>query len=140
MGAKTPGNCPFPLQHVNHHLIHQCLGQFHLPPQMTARSVHSHLCNKVPICYNGTTQIHPQNFPFPLMITTPSNTPIPRLIPLTVPNGIWIQSAILPKYTFRFRQTHRHTLAHRPTDGIDDGSTPLVLTLAILTESGALII
>ena len=31
----------------------------------------------------------------------PSNTPIPRPIPLTNPNGIQIQSAVLPQYTFR---------------------------------------
>ena len=38
--------------------------------------------------------------------TTPSNTPIPRSIPLTISNGIRIQSAVLPQYTF---QTDRLT-------------------------------
>ena len=31
----------------------------------------------------------------------PFNTPIPRPIPLTTPNGIQIQSAVLPQYTLR---------------------------------------
>jgi len=50
-----------------------------------------------------------------------------------LPNGIWIQSAILPQYTFR-------TLTDRPTNGIVDRSTPLALMLAILIESNVLII
>ena len=61
---------------------------------------------KVPISYNGMPQIYPQNCPFHLMITTPSNTPIPRETTLTIPNGNWIQSAVLPQYTF---QTHSQT-------------------------------
>jgi len=39
-----------------------------------------------------------------------SNTPILRPIPLTIPNGIRIHSAVLPQYTFRTdRPTDRHT-------------------------------
>ena len=37
----------------------------------------------------------------------PCNTPIPRPTPLTTPNGIQIQSAVLPQYTLR---------TDRPTD------------------------
>jgi len=68
-----------------------------------------------PIGYNGTPKIHQQtqNFPFPSTITTPFNTPIPRQIQLTTPNGIRIQSAVLPRYTFR-----TDVQADRPTDGI----------------------
>jgi len=45
----------------------------------------------------------------------PSNTPILRPTPLIIPNGIRIQSAILPQYTFQTdRQTDRPT--DRPTD------------------------
>ena len=53
-----------------------------------------------------------------LSYSPPSNTPIHRPTPLaipptplTTPNGIRIQSAVLPQYTFR---THRQT--NRPTD------------------------
>jgi len=53
------------------------------------------------LAYNGTSQIHPQNCPFPSTITTPFNTAIPRPTPLTIPNGIRIHSAVLPQYTFR---------------------------------------
>jgi len=42
------------------------------------------------------------------MTATPSSTPIPRPILLITPNGIRIQSAVLPQYTFRSdRQTDR---------------------------------
>jgi len=52
--------------------------------------------------------IYPQNCPFPSTIFTPGNTPIHRLTPLTTPNGIQIQSAVLPQYTIRTdRQTDR---------------------------------
>jgi len=39
----------------------------------------------------------------------PCNTPITRPTPLTIPNGIWIHSAVLPQYTFwtdRLTDTH----------------------------------
>ena len=64
------------------------------------------LRNKVPTGYNEMPQIHPKTAPSLLTITTPSNTPIPWPTPLTTPNGMWIQSDILPQYTF---QTDRHT-------------------------------
>jgi len=44
----------------------------------------------------------PPKLPLPLWRSSPqSNTLIPRLTPLTTPNGIQIQSAILPQYTLR---------------------------------------
>jgi len=44
--------------------------------------------------------------PFPMW--TPSNTPISRPIPLTYPNGIRIQSVVLPQYIIQTdRQTDR---------------------------------
>jgi len=49
--------------------------------------------------------------PFPCSTSTPSNTSMPGPTPLTIPNGIWIQSAVSPQYTFR---THRRT--DRPTN------------------------
>jgi len=44
----------------------------------------------------------------------PSNTPIPQLTPLTTPNGIQIQLAVLPQYTFRTDRWSRrqaHTMS-----------------------------
>ena len=55
-------------------------------------------------------KFNPQNCPFPFDDYNPS-TPIPQLTPLTIQNGIWIQSAVLPQYTF---WTHRQT--NWPTD------------------------
>ena len=55
--------------------------------------------NKVPIGYNGTPEIHPK-LPVPLRRSPPkSNTPIPSRTPLTTPNAIQIQSAVLPLLT-----------------------------------------
>jgi len=103
--GRTP-KTPFPLQHVNPHLKHQCLDRQRSQPQMIGSHTSAQLCNRVPIGYNRIPQIHPQNCPFPSTITTPSNTPILRPTPLTIPNGIRIQSAVLPQYPFR---THRQT-------------------------------
>ena len=71
--GKQPQNPPFPSRHVDPTM----------PNPLTTpndSSIGSHtsaqLRNNVPIGYNGTPQIHPRNCPFPLMITTPSNTPI----------------------------------------------------------------
>jgi len=71
------------------------------------------LSNKGPIGYNGMPQIQPKTTPSPSTITTPSNTPIRQPTPLTKPNGIWIQSAVLPQYTLRTDQ-----LTDQPTDGL----------------------
>ena len=41
MGVQMPKNArnsPFPLRHVDPHLIHQCLGPSHSPPQMASGS------------------------------------------------------------------------------------------------------
>jgi len=56
----------------------------------------------------------PQNCPFPFDDLHPS-----QLTPLTTPNGIQIQSTILPQYTL---QTDRQT--YRPTDGLGDRPVP----------------
>jgi len=39
--AEKSQKQPFPLRHVDPHLIHQCLGPPHSPPQTTARLVHT---------------------------------------------------------------------------------------------------
>jgi len=69
------------------------------PPQNHLGRVH-HSCT--------TMQQSPQSSKFtpktalPLRWSPPtSNTPIPRPTPLIIPNGIRIQSAVLPQYTFR---------------------------------------
>jgi len=53
----------------------------------------------------------PKKLPLPFRHYHPSNTPIPRPIPITISNGIRIQSAVLPQYTFR-----THTVTDWPTD------------------------
>ena len=52
--------------------------------------------------FNGTPHIYSQNCPSRFDdLQPPFNTPIPPLTQLTTPNGIRIQSAALPQYTFR---------------------------------------
>jgi len=104
-GMWTPSNTwmpgPTPLTIPNDSSIGSCTS--------------TQLRNKCPTGYNGIPQIHPKNCPSPLMITTPSNTPILRPTPLTTPKGIWIHLAILPQYTsgqtdrLTDRQTDRQT-------------------------------
>ena len=49
------------------------------------------------------------------MISILSNTPIPRPNPLTTPNGIWIQSTVLPQYALR-TDSPTEWLTDRPID------------------------
>jgi len=85
-------------------------------------------CITIPIGYNRMLQIHQsptKTAPSLRRSPPPSNTLIPRPTPLTTPNGIGIQSAVLPQYTFwTDRQTGRQ--AH----GISDRSIPRAFTLS----------
>jgi len=110
--SNTPIPPPTPLTTPNDSSIDSC----------TSRQ----LCNKSPMVTMGHLKFTPKTATSPSMITTPSYTPIPRLTSLTIPNGIRIQLAVLPQYTFR-TDRHRHT--DRPTDRIDDSSITWVLTL-----------
>jgi len=88
------------------------------------------LCNKVPIGYNGTPQIHPQNCRFPFDDHHPhlihhystDRTHHPKRHPDPISRFVTVH--------FPDTQTDRPT--DRPTDGIGDKSTLLALTLAIL--------
>jgi len=110
--SEKPPKLLLPLGDPGPHLIHECPSRTHSPSQMTARSVCALLTTtqRSPHWLQGTTQIHLKTAHSPSTII--SNTPIPWPTPLNIPNGIQIQSAILPQYTF---QTHTHT--HRPKDG-----------------------
>jgi len=63
---------PFPLHDVDPHLIQQCLGRPHAPPQTAAPTIVtvSHVRRKFPIGYNGAPKIRPNS--------TPSRGPIPK--------------------------------------------------------------
>jgi len=74
--------------------------------------------------HGGRPQFTPKCAPSLRRSQPSSNAAIPQPTPLTNPNGIRIQSAILPQYTFRAdRQTDR------PTLGIGDRSVIRALTL-----------
>jgi len=59
--------------------------------------------SQITFLLKNATQINwienPQSLPSPWGMWTPSNTPIPQPTPLTIPNGIRIQSAVLPQQT-----------------------------------------
>jgi len=66
--------------------------------QLFTHESNTFLLNKYAIETNGA--FTPTKLPLPLGVrepVTPSNTPIPRPTPLTVPNGIRIELAILPQ-------------------------------------------
>ena len=64
-GENNPKIRPFPVSHVEPHVVHQCLVRLHSPRQMTGFTHSAQLRNKVPIGYNGTPKIHSQNCPLP---------------------------------------------------------------------------
>jgi len=64
-------------------------------------------CRTIQHSHSGTPQIHLQNCPFHFDDHHPSNIPIIRLTPLTIPNGIQIHSTVLPQYTRVDRQRDR---------------------------------
>jgi len=66
----------------------------------------------------------------------PSNTPIPRPNPFTIPHGIQIQSAVLPQYTMWTNKQTDQVTDRRSRRMFHNMSTPL----AMLIESNALII
>jgi len=100
---------PLPFGAHEPHLMHECLGRHHSLRQTTARLLHAlphNYATKAPLITMGRRKFTPETAHSPSTIITPSNTPITRLTPQTIPNGIQIQSAILTQYTFR---TDRHT-------------------------------
>jgi len=86
-------NSPFPLRHVDFHLIHECLGLPHSPHQTTARSLYALPHNdatKAPVVTMGCPKFTPQTAPSLRRSPTKANTPIPSPTPLSNPNSIWI--------------------------------------------------
>ena len=72
-----------------------------------------------------------QQSPHRRLRRSPPLSPIPRPTQLTTPNGIRIQSAVLPQYTSR--PTDGQT--DRPTDGIGDSCVPRALKFTLYTVS-----
>jgi len=128
MGEKS-WNSPF-LWGTWTHLIHPSFHWHHSPPQTTARSVHTlphKYTSESPLITMGCPKFTPK-LTLPLWRSPPlSNTPTHRPAPLTIPNGIWIHSSVLPQISFR---TDRQT--DRPTDGLGEWSVWILRTLAVL--------
>jgi len=94
------------------------------------------LCNRLPIGYNGTPQIHPQNCPFPFDITTPSNTP--SLDQSHSPSQMASRS--IQSFCHRTLSGPTDRQTHCPEDGLGDRSVRIPCMLAVLTESDTVII
>jgi len=122
-----------------------CTGDFRLPDSLTSpvQSNLGRVASQSPCWLQWDASNLPQNCPFPSTMTTTSNTPIHRQTPLTIPNGIRIHSAVLPRYTFRTeRQTDRQTdrptrHSHRPTDGLGDVVRNMIVYALIELERRA---
>jgi len=108
---------------------------------------HSHTENnyatKSPSVTMGCPTFTPKTAHFYSMISTPSYTPIPRLTPLTTPNGIQIQSAICPQYTLQTdthrqtdRQRHRQRERERERERVFYRGSIVSWLGCIVTESG----
>jgi len=116
MGANNAKIYPFPLDARGPHLVHECLGLPHSPPQ-TARSVHTLLHNYATMSPLVTTG-HPK---FTLKTTLPLDDNHPHL---THPSLDWPHSpsqtasgSIHPFcHSTLFGQTDRQTYTHTQTD------------------------
>jgi len=113
---KIPQNSPFPLRHVDPHLIHQCLGPPHSPYQTTARLLYAlphNYATKAPLVTMGRPTFTPK---LPLAFQRsppPSNTPISQPTPTHHPEQH-------PDPISHFATIH---FADRPTDRQTDRQT-----------------
>jgi len=110
--TKSESICNIHIHEVtsSFHIYASCLSKLTSPQSNMRRARRKGL-----IGYNGTPKFTPKTAPSLRRSPPPSNTPIPRLTQLTTPNGIRIQSAVLPQYTLR---------TDRQTDGLDDRPVP----------------
>ena len=130
MGNKNPPKSPLPLARRGPHLIQQCLGPPHAPPQTAAPTVEAlsqtyMYVSKVPIGYNGAPQIRPQKHPFPW-----TDLQIPLPASFLDPSDLWCQTASGSDRPVFHNALDRPT--HRRTDrqivhGIVDHYRPLRL-------------
>jgi len=137
MGGKTPQNAlkpPFPLQHVNPHLIHQCLGQpSNTPNDSSIGTCTSHnYATKSPLVTRDAPNSTP-NLPLPLR-RSPPHLMYPCLDQPHSPS----QMASGSMQPFCHSTLSRLTDTDRPTDGLGYRSVRILHMLAILTESDAL--
>jgi len=90
----------FPLRHVDFHLTHECLCHpTHHAKRQLDRCTHFHTTTQQsPHCLQWDATNSLPKLPLPLR-RSPPKTPIPSPTPLTTPNGIEIQSAVLPLLT-----------------------------------------
>jgi len=108
MIQKTPKTSPS-LGGCGPHLIHQCLGRPHSPPQTAAQ-----LSHKAPLVTAERPIFIPKNAPSHGEISTLSTCLILGPSRPTILNGIQIQLSIFPQST---GHTDTHT---NPTDGPGD--------------------
>ena len=120
MGNKTTQNLSFPLHDVNPHLIQQCLGPSHAPPQTAAPTVetlsHTDAVNS-PLVTMARPKCVPENTPCRGPIPKPTTCLIPRPVRPMMPNCIRI----------RLHWTDRRTYARidRPTDRSGESLTTI---------------
>ena len=124
-GEQNPQNLPFPLHDLGPHLIQQCLGPPHAPPQTAVPMVEA-------LSHTYTVKSHwlqwcapnsPPKVPLPIdRFPNPTTCLIPGPVRSMMPNGIRIRSAVFPQWT---GQTERPT--DRSSTGQFDDYSPLRL-------------
>ena len=139
--GKTPRNVPnclFPLQHADPSNTPMPGPTTLTTPNKSSISSHTstQLCNKVPIGYTGTPQIHPENCPIPFDNCHLYLTPIIRLITTYHPKRHWDPLNNFATIHFSDRQTDQPS--RRPTGGIGNTLVSKRSMLTILIESDVL--
>jgi len=110
LGRKSP-KLPFPLGHMDPiYYTHPSTPPTHHPKWQLDQFTHFHTTmQQNPHWLQWDAPNLQSKLPLPLQWSLPpSNMPIPWSTPLTIPNGIQIQSAVLPQYTFQ-TDTDWHT-------------------------------
>jgi len=124
-GEQNSQNLPFLLHDVEPHLIQQCLGPPHAPPQTAAPTVQalSHTYAVNPHWLQRCARNAPQKVPLPVdRSPNPTACLFPGPVRPMMPNGIRMWSAVFPQYT---KQTDART--DRPSTGTFDDYRPLRL-------------
>jgi len=123
MGGKQPQHSPLPLQHVDPHLIRQCLGRPHSPIQTTTTQ-------RSPHCLQWDTQFTSKPAPSPL------DDHHPHLIHPSLDRSYSpSQTASRSIQPFCHSTLSTLTDTHRPTYGLGDGSVRILRALAIMMET-----
>ena len=132
MGNKNPRNLSFSLDDVDPHLIQQCLGPPHAPPQSAAPTVEALAHTdavKSPLDTMAGTKFASPIIPFSVdRSLNPTTRLIPGAVRAMMPNGMRMWSAVFPQctgQTDRPTEVRTHVRTDRSSTGKFDDYRPL---------------